>query len=140
MQNHVNSSYEHHFFRRVLYGIPKPTTKIPSKVLLNSPVSDMTLTSERGGKIWNKFTCFHSAGGKFILNFSHRGTKGIMQCSGITAIISIKIIIIFITLAIIIIVNKAFYELLPPIFPIFLFPRVLKSSLFTCRGDYKQQG
>ena len=49
---HVNSSYEHHFFRRVLYGIPKPTTKIPSKVLLNSPVlgvSDMTLTSEGGG-------------------------------------------------------------------------------------------
>ena len=116
------------------------TTKIPSKVLLNSPVSDMTLTSERGGKIWNKFTCFHSAGGKFIFNFSHRGTKGIVQCSGITAIISIKIMIIFITLAIIIIVNKAFYELLPPIFPIFPFPRVLKSSLFTCRGDYKQQG
>ena len=45
---YVNLSYEHHFFRQVLYGIPKPTTKIPSKVLLNSPVSDMTLTSERG--------------------------------------------------------------------------------------------
>ena len=138
---HVNSSYEHHFFRRVLYGIPKPTTKIPSKVLLNSPVSDMTLTSEGEGiKFRTSSRVSIVQGGKFIFNFSHRGTKGIMQCSGITAIISIKIIIIFITLAIIIIVNKAFYELLPPIFPIFPFPSVLKSSLFTCRGDYKQQG
>ena len=79
---HVNLSYEHHFFRRVLYGIPKPTTKIPSKVLLNSPVSDMTLTSEEeGGGV--KFgtssrVSIVQGGGEFIFNFSHRGTKGIM--------------------------------------------------------------
>ena len=73
---HVNSSYEHHFFPRVLYGIPKPTTKIPSKVLLNSPVSDMTLTSEGGVKIWNKFTCFHSAGeGGNSFLISHTGEQ-----------------------------------------------------------------
>ena len=47
LQNtHVNVLYEHHFFCWVVYGIPKPTTIIPSKVLLNPHVSDMTLTSE----------------------------------------------------------------------------------------------
>ena len=72
---HVNSSFEHHFFRWVLYGIPKPTTKIPSKVLLNSPVSDVTLTSEGVDKIWNKFTCFHSAGGENSFLISHTGEQ-----------------------------------------------------------------
>ena len=60
---HVNLSYEHKFFYWALYGIPKPTTKIPSKVLLISAVSDITLTSDGGG---GKFT--------YILT---QGTKGL---------------------------------------------------------------
>ena len=68
---HVNLSYEHHFFRCVLY-MSKPTTKIPSNVLLNSPVSDMTLTSE-GGVNLEQVHCFHSAEGKFPYNYSYTG-------------------------------------------------------------------
>ena len=67
--------YEHYFFRRVVYGIPKPTTKIPSKVLMNPHVSDMTLTSE-GGKFGTSSHVSIVQGGKLTCILT-QGTKGL---------------------------------------------------------------